>query len=178
VILVDAGDALQGSPLAAWAVRATEPAHPIVDAMNTLGYDAATPGAHDFDFGMERFHQALAGSGFPWVSANLRVLPQDTLALAGYTVLLRNGVKVAITGFTTPAATVLIRSRLAGRLRVDRMEPGITRMLREARKDADLVIVLAHSGMDGRSSYDTTGLGAEHGAARLAQGESRPDLVV
>lgn len=178
VIVVDAGDALQGSPLAAWADRAAESAHPIVDAMNTLGYDAATPGAHDFDFGMERFNQALAGSGFPWVSANLRVLPQDTLALAGYTVILRNGVKVAITGFTTPAATVLNRSRLAGRLRVDRVEPGIARMLREARKDADLVIVLAHSGMEGRSSHDTTGLGPEHGAARLAQGESRPDLVV
>lgn len=178
VILVDAGGALQGSPLAAWAVRATEPAHPIVDAMNTLGYDAATPGAHDFDFGMERFNEALAGSGFPWVSANLRVLPQDTLLFAGYRVILRNGVKVAITGFTTPAAAVLNRSRIAGRLRVDRVEPGMARMLREARKDADLVVVLAHSGMDGRSSFDTTGLGAEHGAAHLARGDSPPDLVV
>lgn len=179
VLVVDAGDALQGSPLAAYYGRgAARDPHPVIDAMNTIGYDAATPGDHDFDFGLPAFQRAIAGSSFHWVSGNLRVLPSDTLALASYVVVVRNGVRVAVTGFTTPAAMVLNRSRFGDQLRVDRIEPGIEPVLREARKDADLVIALAHTGLGGRASYDTTGLGGEDVAEFFAAGASRPDLVV
>ncbi len=179
VLVVDAGDALQGSPLAAYFGRGTaRDPHPVIDAMNTVGYDVATPGDHDFDFGLPAFQRAIAGSTFHWVSGNLRALPADTLALAAYVVVVRNGVRVAVTGFTTPAAMVLNRSRLGDQLRVDRIEPGIEPVLREARKDGDLVIALAHSGLGGRASYDTTGLGGEDVSAQFAAGPSRPDLVV
>ena len=114
VLVVDAGDALQGSPLAAYYGR--NAAHPVIDAMNTIGYDVATPGDHDFDFGLPAFHRAIAGSTFHWVSGNLRALPADTLAFAAYVVVVRNGVRVAVTGFTTPAAMVLNRSRLGDQL--------------------------------------------------------------
>ena len=179
VLVVDAGDALQGSPLAAYYGRnAARDPHPVIDAMNTIGYDVATPGDHDFDFGLPAFHRAIAGSTFHWVSGNLRALPADTLAFAAYVVVVRNGVRVAVTGFTTPAAMVLNRSRLGDQLRVDRIAPGIEPVLREARKDGDLVIALAHSGLSGRASYDTTGLGGEDVAEQFAAGPSRPDLVV
>jgi 2',3'-cyclic-nucleotide 2'-phosphodiesterase/3'-nucleotidase len=179
VLVVDAGDVLQGSPMAAlYGGAAQRDPHPVIDAMNTLAYDAATPGERDFAFGADRFRQAVAGATFPWVSANLRVVPEDTLALPGYVVVVRNGVKVAITGFTTPGAMVWQRSQLAGRFRVDRVEATIQPVLREARQDADLVIALVHSGLEGRSSYDTTGIGAEQVAVRLAAGALRPDLVV
>jgi 2',3'-cyclic-nucleotide 2'-phosphodiesterase (5'-nucleotidase family) len=46
------------------------------------------------------------------------------------------------------------------------------------RKDADLIVVLAHTGLDGPSAYDTTGVGREQMAARLAAGVTRPDVVV
>lgn len=179
VVLVDAGDVLQGSPLAALYGRDAErDPHPVIDAMNTLGYDAATPGERDFAFGVTLFNRALAGASFPWVSGNLRALPADTLALPAYVVVTRNGVKVAIAGFTTVAAGVWQRAELAGRLRVDRPEAAVPLALREARQDADLVIALAHGGLGGRSSYDTTGIGSEHMAAGLGAGGIRPDLVV
>lgn len=179
VVLVDAGDALSGSPLAAFFGRAlSRDQHPVIDAMNTLGYDAATPGDRDFDFGLDLFDRALGGSNFAWVSGNLRVLPEDTLALRPYVVLLRNGARVAITGFTTPGAMVWNGDRLRGRLRVARIPPAAEPLLREMRKDADFTIALTHSGLDGYSSYDTTGIGGEDVAARLATGSERPDLVV
>lgn len=179
VLVLDAGDALQGSPLAAYFGRdATRDPAPVIDAMNTIGYDVATPGDHDFDFGRDALGRAFAGSTFSWVSANLFALPWDTLALRPYVVLTRNGLRVAVTGFTTPAAMVRNRAVLAGRWRVARIGPSSEPILREARKDADVVIALAHSGLDGWSSYDTTGIGAEHAAARLAAGAARPDLVV
>lgn len=179
VVLVDAGDALSGSPLAAYFGRAnSRDQHPVIDAMNTIGYDAATPGDHEFDFGLEAFNRALSGSNFAWVSGNIRALPEDTLALRSYIVLQRNGVRVAITGFTTPGAMVWSGDRLRGKLRVDRIEPAIGPVLREMQKDADVSIVLMHSGLDGYSSYDTTGIGGENVGARAVSGPERPDLVV
>ncbi len=179
VILVDAGDALQGSLFAAYfGGDAWRDPHPVVDAMNTVGYDVATPGNHEFDFGLDRFRRALSSATFPWVSANLRLLPGDTLALPPFTLLQRNGVRVAVAGFTTPGTMVWQRDRFRGEVRVARIENAAPGVLREMRRSADLSIVLSHSGLDGRSSYDTTGIGGENVAAVLATGPDRPDVVV
>jgi len=179
VILVDAGDALQGNAFAAYfGGEAWRDPHPVVDAMNTAGYDVATPGNHEFDFGLERFHRALSAATFPFVSANLRLLPADTLALPPFIVLQRNGVRVAVAGFTTPGTMVWHRDRLRGQLRVARIEAAAPGVLREMRRSADVTVVLAHSGLDRTSSYDTTGVGGENVAATLAGGPDRPDLVV
>ncbi len=179
VVVVDAGDALQGSALAAYYGRETRrDPHPVIEAMNLMGYDAATPGDHDFDFGVDLFQQALAGASFPFVSGNLRVLPADTLRFSSYVVVNRNGVRVGITGFTTPAAMVLNGDKLKGRMRVDRIEPRVEAVLREMRQDADITVILSHSGLDGAASYDTAGIGGEQVGARLAAGPLKPDLVV
>lgn len=179
VVLVDAGDALQGTPFAAYFSReAPRDPHPVIDAMNTLGYDAATPGNHEFDFGVPLFERALAAAAFPVVSANLRRLPADSLAFPPFVVIQRNGLRIAIAGFLTPGTMVWHRDRLRDRYRVDRIGAAAPAILREMRRESDLMIVLAHSGLDGPSSYDTTGIGAEHVALGLARGAVRPDVVV
>ena len=179
VVVVDAGDALQGSPFAAYFGREVQrDPNPVIEAMNLVGYDAATPGDHDLDFGADVFRRALAAAAFPFVSGNLRTLPADTLAFSPYVVINRNGVRVAIAGFTTPAVMVSNGDKLKDRLRVMRIEPLAEGVLREMRKDADVTVILAHSGLDGASSYDTTGVGAEQVAARFAAGSIRPDVVV
>ncbi|MFN8653005.1 MAG: 5'-nucleotidase C-terminal domain-containing protein [Gemmatimonadales bacterium] len=179
VVVVDAGDALQGSAFAAYFGRESRrDPHPVIEAMNLMGYDAATPGDHDFDFGPDLFQQALAGASFPFVSGNLRVYPADTLRFNAYTVVNRNGARIAITGFTTPAAMVLNGDKLKGRYKVDRIEPRLEGVLREMRRDADFALVLSHSGIDGASSYDTAGIGGENVSARLAAGALKPDLVI
>jgi 2',3'-cyclic-nucleotide 2'-phosphodiesterase/3'-nucleotidase len=182
VVVVDGGDALQGSAFAAYFGRELRrDPHPVIEAMNLMGYDAATPGDHDLDFGVEAFQRALTAAAFPWVSGNLHVLPADTLVLAPYVVVNRNGVRVAIAGFTTPAVMIGNGDKLQGRLRAERIEPLIDGVLREMRKDADVTVVLAHSGLDGAASaasYDTAGVGGENIAARLAGRTLKPDIVV
>jgi 2',3'-cyclic-nucleotide 2'-phosphodiesterase/3'-nucleotidase len=179
VVVVDAGDAFAGSPFSAYFGRqdAREP-YPVIDAMNLVGYDAATPGDHDFDFGAALFNRALAAANFPWVSGNIKALPADTLALAPFVVVQRNGVKLAITGFTTPGTMVWNGAQLRSRYRIDRIEPELGKVVGAMRENADLVIVLCHSGFGGLPGYDSTGVGAENVAAALATGGSRPDIVV
>jgi 2',3'-cyclic-nucleotide 2'-phosphodiesterase/3'-nucleotidase len=179
VVLVDAGNALAGSPLAAYYGReVSRDPHPVIEAMNLLGYDAATPGDRDFDFGWERFNRAIAGSNFHWVSGNLQVLPEDTLALEPFVVVQRGGARIAITGFTTPGAMVWNGPRLRGHFRVNRIEPAVDQLLRTMRDNADVAIVLSNSGLGGVTSYDSTGVGGENVAASLATGTAHPDLVV
>jgi 2',3'-cyclic-nucleotide 2'-phosphodiesterase/3'-nucleotidase len=179
VIVVDAGGAIQGSPLATYygSVAPQDP-HPIIDAMNLIGYDAATPGADEFAFGLGLMNRTLSAATFPFVSGNLRVIPDDTLALRPYVVLQRGGVRVGIAGFTTPGVMVWNRSAVRGHLSVTPIERESKGVLRELRRDADFAIVLAHSGLSGPSSYDTTGVGAENSAALLAEGAVLPDLVI
>ena len=179
VVVVDAGDMLQGDPLATYfARRAAREPHPIVEAMNLAGYDAATPGNHDFDWGVPFLQRAVAAARFPYVSANIFALPGDTLLYSPYRVVQRAGVRIGIAGFTTPGVMVWDRDRVRGRVRVAPIEAAARPTLEAIRRDADLAVVLIHSGMDGRSSYDTTGVGPEHTASFIATLDLRPDLVV
>ena len=90
----------------------------------------------------------------------------------------REGVRVGIAGFTTPGVMLWDRAQVRGRIRVAPIDAVAERTLEAVRRDADLSVVLIHSGMDGRSSYDDTEVGGENVAARLAAVGSRPDVVV
>jgi 2',3'-cyclic-nucleotide 2'-phosphodiesterase/3'-nucleotidase len=70
------------------------------------------------------------------------------------------------------------RDRLAGRIRVGRIEESAGRTFAAMRRSSDLVIVLSHSGVAGGSTYDTTGVGTEHASGTFASLPVRPDLVV
>ncbi len=179
VVLVDAGDLLQGDPFSAYFAQvAPRDPHPIVDVMNQLGYDAATPGNHDFNFGLPLLRRAISGAAFAYVSANVFALPGGAPMFSPQTVIMRQGVRVGITGFTTPGVMVWDHANMQGMGRVGSVGASAPRALSRLRQEADLAIVLIHSGMDGASSYDTAGVGPENVAATLAQGPIRPDLVV
>jgi 2',3'-cyclic-nucleotide 2'-phosphodiesterase (5'-nucleotidase family) len=179
VVLLDAGDLLQGDPYATYFGRA-EPRtpHPIIEAMNLVGYDAATPGNHDFDFGVPAFYRAIGDAAFPFVSANIYAERADTLIFPPIRVLQREGVRVAVTGFTTPGVMLWDRSLLKGALRVAPIDRRAAAIVQTMRKTADVVVVLSHSGMNGPASYDTTGIGAEDVAASFATLAPRPDVVI
>jgi 2',3'-cyclic-nucleotide 2'-phosphodiesterase/3'-nucleotidase len=178
VVLVDAGDLIQGNPFAAHVatVSRLDP-NPVIDALNILQYDAATPGNHDFDFGLEVFARAVEAAAFRYVSANIYRLPRDTFALQPVVTLRRGDVTIGITGFTTPGVMVWDRAQLGDRIRVRRIVPAARGAL-EALRGTDLQVVLVHSGLDGSSSYDTTGVGPENVAADLARLPVKPELVV
>src|SRR5690349_7639197 len=178
VVLVDAGDLLQGDPFATYYARvAPARPHPIIEAMNLAGYDAATPGNHDFDWGLPFFQQALAEARFAYVSANLYAGAGDSLLYPAWRVVQRQGVRIAITGFTTPGTMVWDHEQM-GQARIRPILPAAAPVLEAMRRDADVTVALVHSGLSGRASYDTTGVGEENVAAGLASLTSRPDLVV
>ena len=180
VVLVDAGDLVEGNPFAAYfAQRDSQRPHPVVDALNAMQYDAATPGNHEFDFGRDVLARATADATYRYVSANIFQGASDTLVYAPYVVVVRGGVKVGVTGLTTPGVMVWDRSQLGGRIRVRRIDetaPLALRRLEDA--GVDLKVVLIHSGLNEPSSYDTTGVGAENAALSLAGVVPRPDVVI
>jgi 2',3'-cyclic-nucleotide 2'-phosphodiesterase / 3'-nucleotidase / 5'-nucleotidase len=179
VVVADAGDAIQGDPFATYFGRvAPREPNPVIEAMNLAGYDVATPGNHDFDWGVAAMRRATAGAAFPYVSGNIRTLAGDSLLYPGYVVLQRQGVRIGITGFTTPGVMLWDRDQVQGRVRVERIPPAAARVMESLRRAADLTVVLVHSGMDGPASYDTTGIGGENVAASLATLPTRPALVV
>ena len=72
LVLVDAGDLLQGNPFATFFGRQDQRTpQPIVDALNALQYDAATPGNHDFDFGLPLLRRAGVEATYHYVAANV-----------------------------------------------------------------------------------------------------------
>jgi 2',3'-cyclic-nucleotide 2'-phosphodiesterase (5'-nucleotidase family) len=179
VVVVDAGDLIQGDAFAAYFARvAPRDPNPVIEAMNLAGYDVATPGNHEFDWGLAAMRRIIAGAAFPYVSGNLYTLPADTLLYPPFVVLQRQGVRIGVTGFTTPGAAVWNRDQLKGNIRVERIPVAARRVMERLRRESDLTVVLAHSGMSGPASYDTTGIGAEHSAATLATLTEAPDLVV
>lgn len=179
VLLVDAGDLLQGDPFATYYARVapTRP-HPLVEALNLAGYDAATPGDHDFDWGVRLFEQAVADARYAYLSANVRGGSGDSLLFPAWRVFQRQGVRIAVTGFTTPGTMVADGPRVQDRVQVGPIVAAAGPVLEAMRQDADVSVALVHSGMDGRASYDTAGVGGEHVAAELARLTGRPDVVV
>ena len=65
VLLVDDGDAIQGEPIGTMTKGEA-----LIDIMNTVGYDIAIPGNHEFDYGMERFLELTKKASFPYISVN------------------------------------------------------------------------------------------------------------
>ncbi len=180
VVLLDAGDLLQGNPFAAYFGRVEHRRpNPMVDALNALRYDVATPGNHDFDFGLDPLREAATDATYRYVSANIVTGARDSSLFPATMVISRGGVRVGITGFTTPGVMVWDRRQLGGRVRVRPIAPAAPAALATLdRAGVDLKVVLVHSGLDGTSSYDTSGVGPENDAGALAQLSRRPDIVV
>ena len=182
VVLVDAGDLLAGDPFDAYFATHPRSPHPALEAMDLLEYDAIVPGNHEFNYGFEYFRDAFRGRNLRPVCANC-VLPgagyggRDSVMFEPFVTVPRGRVRVAIAGLTTPGAMVWDAEHLRGKLQIRPVGDRST-LFRTMRTEADLVVAVIHSGMDGAASYDTAGVGDENVAATLAAGSHRPDVVV
>ena len=183
VVLVDAGDLLQGNPLAYVAARGSGAdlrPHPVVGAMNAMGYDAAAIGNHEFNYGLATLDRAIADARFPFLAANVYT-SDGRHAYKAWTMVERAGVRIAIVGGTTPGSNLWDRDNLAGRIVVRDIIPSVRDAVAEARAaGADVVVASLHSGLDEPSSYDTvsTGVASENVSARVAREVPGIDLIV
>jgi 2',3'-cyclic-nucleotide 2'-phosphodiesterase (5'-nucleotidase family) len=180
VILVDAGDDLQGTPLANIALRDSLRSNPIIAAMNVMRYDAAVIGNHEFNFGLAYLSRAIAQARFPFLAANVYT-PQGALVYIPSTLVNRGGVRVGIIGATTPGSMVWDRDKLRGRVEVRDIVPSVRSAVERVRAEgAAVVVVVLHSGLDEPASYDTisTGLPSENVSARVAREVPGIDVIV
>jgi 2',3'-cyclic-nucleotide 2'-phosphodiesterase / 3'-nucleotidase / 5'-nucleotidase len=181
VILVDAGDLLQGNPLdyVAARLRPNEP-HPVIAAMNAMAYDASAIGNHEFNYGLATLDRAIGEARFPFLAANA-FTPDGKRAYRSSVMVERAGVRVAIVGATTPGSMLWDRDNLRGHLVIRDIVPEVRAAVGEARRaGAEVVVVTVHSGLNEPASYDTvsTGVASENVAARLAREIPGIDVVV
>jgi 2',3'-cyclic-nucleotide 2'-phosphodiesterase (5'-nucleotidase family) len=181
VVLVDAGDVLQGNPLSFVAAR-VDTTHPnaAIAAMNSMRYDAAAIGNHDFGYGLGALGRAIKDASFPLLAANA-YLGSGPRAYPAYVIVKRGGVRVGIVGATTPGAMLWERDNLRGRVVLRDIVPDVRTAVAEARaKGTNVIVVVLHSGLSGGSGYDTvtSGVASENVAARVAREVPGIDLIV
>lgn len=182
VILVDAGDFLQGNPFTDVALH-IDSAMPnaAIAAMNAMHYDAVTIGNHEFNDGVPALRRALATAAFPLLAANVSGGPAPA-AWRPYAIVEREGVKVGIVGATTPGSMVWDASNLrAAHVTVGTIAPALAKGVAAARAaGAVVIVVVAHAGISGESNYDTLAAhtGGENPMAQVPREVPGIDLIV
>ncbi len=166
-MLVDNGDFLQGNPMGDYIAyeRGMKEGdmHPIISAMNVLGYDASTFGNHEFNYGLDLLMKAIAGANFPVVSANvvkgaLSAGPRsDTLFVKPYVIvdkMLTDGdgndapIRVGLIGFCPPQIMTWDSRHLQGSANTrDIVEVAKAYVPEMKEAGADIIVALSHSGI-------------------------------
>ncbi|MEP7348060.1 MAG: 5'-nucleotidase C-terminal domain-containing protein, partial [Gemmatimonadaceae bacterium] len=181
VVLVDAGDFLQGNPLTFVAARLnTGLPHPVVAAMNAMRYDAAAIGNHEFNYGLELLERARKAASFPFLSANARA-PNGLNPMSASRIVERDGVRIGIVGATTPGVNVWDRDSVRGKVTLVDIVGAVRKEAASLkRRGADVIVAVLHSGLDEPSSYDTvtTGFASENVTARVAREVPGLDAIV
>lgn len=164
VLLVDAGDHVQGT-----AYGSMDEGASIIKLMNAAGYDVATPGNHEFDYGMDRAKAIMKEADFPYLSCNWVDLRTTLRVLPSVKVFVRGGRRIAFVGVTTPEtftkSTPAYFMDKAQRKYIYDIQGGedgkklydaVQKAIDKAKLLADVVIGLGHLGVDPSSSLWTS----------------------
>lgn len=194
-LTLDAGDTIQGTPLAYYYARidpitgAKAPIHPMAAAMNAIGFDAAAIGNHEFNYGVDTLrkfqsqlhHPLLCANALDW-NTGKAAFPEFVIkkvrvgAHHGHSAGHRhddgNGeyVKVGIVGLVTPGCAIWDKANLDGKIKFNGIvEQAKLVIPKVKRAGADIVIVSCHSGADTSSSYGDALPWPENASTLLAQ---------
>jgi 2',3'-cyclic-nucleotide 2'-phosphodiesterase/3'-nucleotidase len=184
-VLVDNGDVIQGNPMGDYIAYekglTLSQKHPVIAAMNTLGYDVGTLGNHEFNYGLEFLDLAMAGAEFPIVCANLvnldgtsyaqpyRIVEKEITDGAGE----KSTIAIGYIGFLPPQIMTWDASHLAGKVdTIDIVEAAQKYVPEMKARGADIVIALSHSGIAAGQ-----GPGAENASLQLAAVEGIDAIV-
>ncbi|WP_330303844.1 MULTISPECIES: 5'-nucleotidase C-terminal domain-containing protein [unclassified Streptomyces] len=180
-LLLDAGDTIQGTPLTYYYAKVDPitakggPVHPMAQAMNAIGFDAAALGNHEFNYGIETLRKFESQCRFPLLGAN--ALDAKTLKPAFPPYFIKKfhvpgapPVKVAVLGLTNPGIAIWDKAYVQGKLTFPGLEEQAAKWVPKLRSmGADVVVVSAHSGSSGTSSYGDQLPYVENSAALVAQ---------
>ncbi|ENR0415815.1 bifunctional 2',3'-cyclic-nucleotide 2'-phosphodiesterase/3'-nucleotidase [Salmonella enterica] len=159
-VLVDNGDLIQGSPLGDYmAAKGLKDGdvHPVYKALNTLDYAVGNLGNHEFNYGLDYLHNALAGAKFPYVNANIIDVKTQKPLFTPYLIKETNVIdkdgnpqtlKIGYIGFVPPQIMIWDKANLSGKVTVNDITETARKYVPEMReKGADIVVVIAHSGL-------------------------------
>ncbi|MFC7371422.1 bifunctional 2',3'-cyclic-nucleotide 2'-phosphodiesterase/3'-nucleotidase [Fictibacillus iocasae] len=168
-VLVDNGDLLQGTPLATYKAKIAPlkkgEVHPAYKAMNLMGYDIATFGNHEFNYGLPFLNEAINDAKFPYVNANVYQVDKDKdpkndknmftpYKIQEKQVLDKTGnlktVKIGYIGLVTPQIMDWDKQHLEGKVTARDIVETAQKFVPEMRKKgADVVVAITHSGFNG-----------------------------
>ncbi|MEU9394388.1 5'-nucleotidase C-terminal domain-containing protein [Streptomyces sp. NPDC048324] len=180
-LLLDAGDTIQGTPLTYYYAKVDPitaeggPVHPMAQAMNAIGYDAAALGNHEFNYGIETLRKFEEQLRFPLLGANAVDAKTQKPAFPPYFIKKFRvpgapAVKVAVLGLTNPGIAIWDKAYVQGKLQFPGLEEQAAKWVPKLKSmGADVVIVSAHSGSSGTSSYGDQVPYVENSAALVAQ---------
>jgi 2',3'-cyclic-nucleotide 2'-phosphodiesterase/3'-nucleotidase len=177
-LLFDNGDLIQGSPLGDFIAyrRGMKPGdvHPMVAAMNELGYDCGTLGNHEFNYGLEFLQNSLGAAKFPLVCANVikangeplqkpwLILDREVVDESGA----KQKLKVGVIGFVPPQIVQWDKAHLDGKATtVDIVDAAVKHVPDLKKAGADIIVALCHSGIAGGERKG----GEENAALHLAK---------
>ena len=166
-LLVDNGDLLQGSPMGDYMARTglkDGQVHPAYKAMNTLDYVVGNIGNHEFNFGLDFLEKSLAGSSFPYISANVFIddgddnPANDKPAFRPYLIVDKalkddkgneHRLKVGFIGFVPPQIMNWDKANLEGKIIAkDMVEMANLWVPIMKKQGADIIVAIPHSGLD------------------------------
>ncbi|WP_066373869.1 bifunctional metallophosphatase/5'-nucleotidase [Herbidospora mongoliensis] len=188
-LLFDSGDTIQGTPLAYYYAKVepiteTRETHPIAKAMNAIGYDAVTLGNHEFNYGIPLLAEWVKQMKAPVLAANAVSAKNGKPAYEPYiikTMKVRgqaSPIKVGVLGLTNPGSAIWDKANVEGQLKfLDLVETARKYVPIMRNKGADVVLVTAHAGDNGLSSYGTE-LPVENASALVAQQVPGIDAVL
>ncbi|MBR2571205.1 MAG: 5'-nucleotidase C-terminal domain-containing protein [Clostridia bacterium] len=175
VFLVDGGDDIQGTIMTDdISNKSPDSEHPVIAAMNAMGYDAMTVGNHEFNWGIDVMKRILGQAEFPVLGANVLNPDGSYVTGSGWTIIERGGVKLAVIGVCTPDVPIWD----GGKEGIDEttFEAGsdaVKKALEEIGDQADIVLVSAHMGQYAEFDED----GGSDAGSKIAEDNPGVDIL-
>ena len=175
VFLVDGGDDIQGTIMTDdIANRTPEKEHPVMTAMNLMGYDAMTVGNHEFNWGIDVMKKILGQAQFPVLGENVLNRDGSYVTGHGWVIIERGGIKLAVIGVCTPDIPIWDGDKEGvADTTFEPADVAVKRALEEIGDQADIILVSAHMGQ--YAEYDEEG-GSDSGA-RIAEENPGVDIL-
>ncbi len=162
VILLDAGDNLQGQPSVYYYNFAdTTSPHLLAEAMNYMSYDAVTVGNHDIETGHSVYDRLIKEYRFPLLAANAIDIKTGDTYFKPYCIIKKNGLKIAVLGLVTPTIHNTLPEDLYRGIEFRNMYETASKWMPVIKKEnPDLIIGLFHTGWEDNDSDTNYGEGA------------------
>jgi 2',3'-cyclic-nucleotide 2'-phosphodiesterase/3'-nucleotidase len=180
VILLDNGDVLQGQPIVYYYnFVATEDPHIVPSVMNAMQYDAASVGNHDIEAGPDVYMRVYQEADFPYLAANAVSIETGEPVIDPYTVIERDGLRIAVLGMITPYIPKWLPQNLYEGVRFEDMVKTAEKWIPiiEEQEDPDLIVGLFHAGVDETYSGNSEELGNENASKLVGQRVDGFDII-